>query len=280
VDDGSTDGTSEAARAAAGERQNRLEILRNAAPLGVGAAIVQGYLRAIELDADVAVVLAGDAQMDPSDLAAVIAPVLEGRADYVKGNRFLFQDGMRAFPAARLLGVAAFSVATRLATGLPVSDTQCGYTAIGRRALSQLDWSRAWTGYGYPNALLVRLARLGLRVAEVPVRPIYADEQSKLRPRHLPPIAAMLGREIVRRATEVTLDFLGGLADTALRRYVPARVAAASEGPPGPAAGTAPHHGDAGDARDPRDLREPAGGELVRRPAVHLRPADRVQPPL
>lgn len=189
VDDGSDDATAEVAQAAG---DARLEVRRHERPRGVGAAIAQGYLRALALDADVAVVLAGDGQMDVRDLAAVLAPIRAGRADYVKGNRLAWSGGALAFPLDRLLGVIALGAATRLATGLAVSDAQCGYTAIGRRALAALDWQGAWPSYGYPNDLLVRLSRAGLRVVEVPVRPVYEGAPSKLRLRHLPPILRRL----------------------------------------------------------------------------------------
>jgi len=249
IDDGSTDGTSLAARSV-GDR--RLEIVRNDRPFGVGAAIANGYLRALALDADAAVVMAGDGQMDPNDLSALVTPVLEGRADYAKGNRFAWPSGKRAFPWTRLVGVSLFSLATRLALGLDVHDTQCGYTAIGRRALHTIDWSTLWPSYGYPNDLLAKLSRAELRIVEVPVRPIYADERSKLLPRHLPPIALLLARAAVLRYFPVRVE------DPAHR---PATVAAAS----------------AEDADGARDLLERAGRELVRGAPVHVREAVGVQ---
>lgn len=188
VDDGSEDDTAAVAIAA----DPRVELVRHRAPLGVGAAIAAGYRRARALDADCAVVLAGDGQMDPRDLPALVAPILDASADYAKGDRFSWPDGALAFPLDRLLGAVGLSAATRLATGLSIDDSQCGFTAIGRRALGAIDWTRTWPGYGYPNDLLIRCAALGLRVVEVPVRPIYAGAPSRLSLRHLPPIGRLL----------------------------------------------------------------------------------------
>jgi dolichol-phosphate mannosyltransferase len=251
VDDGSTDGTSRAAREVGDER---VEILRHERPRGVGAAIAAGYARALALGADAAVVLAGDGQMDPRDLPALLAPVLAGEADYAKGNRFAWPSGKRAFPLTRLVGVALFSLATRLSLGLDVHDTQCGYTAIGRRALERIDWSSLWPSYGYPNDLLGRLSRARLRIVEVPVRPLYGDEESKLRPRHLPPIALLLARAAALR-----------VADALRLRYLPLRVEDPSH-PPAALAGTG-----AVDLDGARDLHERAGRELVRGAPVHVR---------
>jgi glycosyltransferase involved in cell wall biosynthesis len=195
IDDGSVDDTGAIARAA----DDRVEVIRHATSRGVGAAIAAGYRRAIDLDARCAVVLAGDGQMDAADLPALVAPVLDGYADYAKGSRISWPGGAAAFPIDRLIGVVALAAATRIATGLRIDDAQCGYTAIGRRALDAIDWTTTWPGFGYPNDLLVRCARLGLRVVEVPVRPIYDGAPSRMSARHVPPIASMLARAMVAR---------------------------------------------------------------------------------
>ncbi len=199
VDDQSPDATCEAARAVP---DARIEIVRHEQNRGVGAAIVTGYRRALETPGgptDALCVMAGDGQMDPGDLARVAAPVTTGEADYVKGNRFLRLDTLRAMPPGRILGGLAFSLATRWATGLPIWDSQCGYTALARAAAARLPLGEVWPGYGYPNDLLGHAAVLGLRVVEVPVRAIYASETSKLRAHHLVGIARVVGRAWRRR---------------------------------------------------------------------------------
>lgn len=194
IDDGSRDGTGELARA----EGERVEVVRHDRPRGVGAAIAHGM--ALAGDADAAVVLAGDGQMDPLDLPALLAPLARGEADLVKGNRLAWPDGALSFPLPRLLGVVALAAATRAATGLAIDDAQCGYVAVGRVALRTLPWAELWPSFGYPNDLLARAAVLGLRVAEVPVRPIYGTERSKLRLKHLPGIAFVVGRAFAARA--------------------------------------------------------------------------------
>lgn len=194
VDDGSRDDTGHRARAA----DPRVEVVRHSAPRGVGAAIASGIWAA--RGAAAAVVLAGDGQMDPRDLDAVVEPVLSGSADFVKGNRLAWPGGALAFPLPRLLGVIAFAAATRAVTGLSIDDAQCGYVALGPRALEAVPWGALWPSFGYPNDLLAHAARLGLRVEEVPVRPIYAGERSHLRLRHLPGVGFVLLRALATRA--------------------------------------------------------------------------------
>lgn len=198
VDDGSRDGT---ARLAADEGRS-VSIVRHAEARGVGAAIAAGYRRAVELGADVVAVMAGDGQMHPDDLEALVAPVVDGRADYAKGNRLDHPDVVRTMPPQRLAASLVLSRLTALAVGLPgLRDSQSGYTAIGRDALSRIDLDAVWPGYGYPNDLLAALIRAGLTSVDVVVRPVYRGEASGLRPWHLATIGWLLGRAYVRRIT-------------------------------------------------------------------------------
>jgi glycosyltransferase involved in cell wall biosynthesis len=171
VDDASADRTFvEASRAG----RRGLEVLRHPRNRGVGAAIATGYRRALELDVDAAAVMAGDGQMDPADLPRLIAPLVDGRADYVKGNRFAGGDVLGVMPPARLVGNVALSLLTKVTSGYwHLFDSQCGYTVASRRALGVIDADGLFPRYGYPNDLLARLNAAQLRVEDVPVRAVY-----------------------------------------------------------------------------------------------------------
>jgi glycosyltransferase involved in cell wall biosynthesis len=199
VDDGCSDRTSEHALAVG---DSRLWIEKHAERRGVGAALVTGYRRALALtdrDTDAICVMAGDGQMHPDDLEAVALPIVRGEADYVKGDRFGDPIVRRSMGVPRWIGGQIFSRLTSAAIGQPISDSQCGFTALARGATLNLDLDGLWTGFGYPNDLLGQLAARSGRIAEVPVRPIYGTETSKLRLRHLPPIFYLVGRAAVRR---------------------------------------------------------------------------------
>jgi len=129
--------------------------------------------------------MAADAQMDPRDLPALLAPLALGEADYVKGNRLQWPLARRAMPWHRWAGNHLLSSLTRKAVGLDVGDSQCGYAALSRGAKQALDWDRLWPGYGYPNDLLSRITTQGFRVREVPVRPIYGEARSGIRLHHV-----------------------------------------------------------------------------------------------
>ncbi len=181
VDDASWDETAEIVKEV---DHPRVHLVRHARNEGVGAAIATGYRIAFERGADVCAVMAGDGQMHPDDLAALLLPVLRGDADYVKGDRLSYPGVHRHMPWTRMLGNFVLALGTRLVTGLSVHDSQCGYTALSRHAAEQLPLQQLWSRYGYPNDLLGMLAQQELTVTEVTVRPVYADEQSGVRLYH------------------------------------------------------------------------------------------------
>lgn len=203
VDDASDDGTAEIARAEAARLGDpRVTVLEHAANRGVGAAIVTGYRLALErggAPTDAFVVMAGDGQMDPRDLPRLVAPIADGSADYVKGNRFLEPTVDVAMPLGRRIGGGVFGKLTSLAVGTKLGDSQCGYTALARAACAKLDLGDLYSRYGYPNDLLGQLGARGLRIAEAPVRAVYAGEASGLRVKHLPRIAFLIARAAYRR---------------------------------------------------------------------------------
>jgi glycosyltransferase involved in cell wall biosynthesis len=194
VDDASTDGTFDAARAFAAEDE-RVWVMRHAVNLGVGAAIMTGYRAALEDGAQAIAVMAGDAQMHPDDLERLAWPVIRGEADYAKGDRFHHPEADRVIPIERSIVGRILSVLTRCAAGLDsLSDSQCGYTVISASAAQKIDLKTVFPRYGYPNDLLGKIARTGLRIRDVPVRPVYGDEESEVRPWHVVVILGIIAR--------------------------------------------------------------------------------------
>jgi glycosyltransferase involved in cell wall biosynthesis len=191
VDDHSTDGTAERARAVG---DPRVEVIVHDANGGVGAAIVTGYQRALETAIDVTCVMAADNQMDPSELETLAGPVARGETDYAKANRLVTGEAWQLIPRGRYLGNAALSLLTKIASGYwHVADSQAGYTALSLDALRRLDLDRIYRRYGFPNDMLVHLNVINARVRDVPSRPIYGvGETSGIRVRHVAPRIAWL----------------------------------------------------------------------------------------
>jgi glycosyltransferase involved in cell wall biosynthesis len=186
VDDASTDATAERARAAG---DPRVEVVVHDRNLGVGAAIVTGYRRALAEGVDATAVMAGDNQMDPAELETLALPVVRGELDYAKANRLFTGSAWRLIPKSRYLGNAVLSLLTKIASGYwHVADSQAGYTVIGLPMLQLLDLDRVYTRYGFPNDMLVHLNVWNARVRDFPSRPIYGvGERSGIRIRRVVP---------------------------------------------------------------------------------------------
>lgn len=173
VDDKSKDRTVEIIKEYL-EKRDDIDLIVHEENQGVGGAIASGYKWARDNDLDVAVVMAGDAQMDPEDLPAICDPVVSGEVDYSKGNRLLSGEAFKKIPKQRYFGNAILSLLTKIASGYwHVADSQTGYTAIGKEALHTLDWDSMYKRYGQPNDILVKLNVYNFRVRDVVIKPVY-----------------------------------------------------------------------------------------------------------
>ena len=149
VDDASTDNTSdEIARCM--EVDPRIEAIALRTNLGVGGALAHAYSWARDQDVDIAVSVDGDGQMDPAEMTRLLDPIVRGEADYAKGNRLIDPQGWSDIPRIRLLGNAALSLLTKVASGYwSVADSQSGYSAAGRASSGtnrlELDVPPIWT---------------------------------------------------------------------------------------------------------------------------------------
>lgn len=158
IDDGSRDGTAAIARAAGAH------VVSLPVNSGQGAALQTGYLVAERVGADVVVTMDADGQHDPSQLPALVAPILEERADFVVGSRRL--GDYEADSMARDAGITLYTRLLNLLGGTEISDIANGYRAIRAEMLPVL----AFTEEQFHNPeLLLGAARAGFRVTEVPV---------------------------------------------------------------------------------------------------------------
>lgn len=156
------------------KKRSRILLLNHQINRGVGAAIVSGYKWCCVNNIDIAVVMAGDGQMDPEDLPALISPVACNEADYSKGNRLFTGEAWKKIPKIRYFGNSALSFLTKIASGYwHIADSQSGYTAINSKLLHLVNWDQTYKRYGCPNDYLVRLNICNARVRDVPVKPIY-----------------------------------------------------------------------------------------------------------
>jgi glycosyltransferase involved in cell wall biosynthesis len=193
VNDHSTDRTAEESC------QNGATYVASCRCHGVGAAIKSGYAEALKRGADVVVVVAGDGQHEPHEIASLVNPILEGAADYVVGDRLANCEigmGIRPF---RYVGNRLLSELTHWIVGFDVRDSQCGFTAAARDTLEKFDLDWVSDSWGVPNDFLFECARLGLRVKYVRVSAMLGYRHSYIRTRsYVPRMIFILARGALR----------------------------------------------------------------------------------
>ncbi|MBC2703246.1 glycosyltransferase family 2 protein [Desulfobacula sp.] len=156
------------------ENNKKVVLIEHKTNQGVGGAIASGYKWARDNEMDMAVVMAGDGQMNPDDLPALLDPVADGIADYSKGNRLFTGEAFSKIPTIRYFGNGFLSLLTKIASGYwNIADSQSGYTVINKKALKAIDWDLMYKRYGQPNDVLVKLNVENFKVADVPVEPVY-----------------------------------------------------------------------------------------------------------
>jgi glycosyltransferase involved in cell wall biosynthesis len=149
---------------------------------GRGAAVQTGYELALMSDMDVVAVLDGDGQMDPDILDTILDPVVDGDADYAKGNRLISRRHCVQMSNWRLFGNVVLTVLTKIASGhWNMRDPQNGYTAISTTALEQLSLNDLFDDYGFLNDILIHLDAHGMTIQDVPMEALYGDESSGIR---------------------------------------------------------------------------------------------------
>lgn len=207
VNDGSPDGLAEVL---AGLQRGRsttpvVHVVPHERNLGLAHAMRSGFARARQLHADIVVKMDGDGQMDAALLPRLLGPIVEGEADFTKGNRFYHRRFVRDMPGIRKVGNAALSFVAKLASGYwHVFDPSNGYLAVRGEVLDLIEPDNLGPGYFFEISFLLEAYLAGAVLLDVPMPARYSDEVSSLSPRRVlvdfPPrlVAATLRRFLVR----------------------------------------------------------------------------------
>jgi glycosyltransferase involved in cell wall biosynthesis len=169
IDDGSTDRTAAIARAAGAE------VVTLPVQRGLARAFLAGLDRAVALGADVVVNTDGDHQYRGEDIASLVVPVLEGRADLVVGARPV--SAIASFSPMKKLLQKLGSAATRMVSGTEVEDAPSGFRAMSREAAMRL---HVFNRYTYTVETIIQAGRKGMRVISVPVQVNTVTRPSRL----------------------------------------------------------------------------------------------------
>jgi glycosyltransferase involved in cell wall biosynthesis len=206
INDGSRDGTGERIREVA-SKDGRIVLINHEINKGVGAAIVTGYARSLKDGMDITAVMAGDNQMDPLELPKLLDPVVDGEADYSKGNRLRSRDTAKGMSSWRYFGNNLLTYMTRIAAGnARISDPQNGYTAISNHVFKTMRPESIFTWYGYCNDMLVKLSAYGFVIRDVEIPARYGRERSGISyPKYIYRISRLLFNELMWRLNHQNL---------------------------------------------------------------------------
>lgn len=136
--------------------------------LGVGSATQTGFKAASKLQADVVITMDADGQHSAENIEALITPIINLEAQVVFGNRF---GNLAEMPITRNLGNRFLSLITKLASGISVQDSQCGFRAYNAHILPKLVLHQR--GYEVCSEIICEVGRNRLNYAQVPVKTIY-----------------------------------------------------------------------------------------------------------
>lgn len=179
VDDACPDGSGTLVRNECADP--RVAVFWHESNLGVGGAVMTGYQAALADGMDIVVKVDGDGQMDPALIPYFIAPILNGQADYTKGNRFYDLKHIGQMPGIRLFGNMALSFMSKLSSGYwNLFDTTNGFTAIHSKAAKRIPFDKVSQRYFFETDLLFRLNIIRAVVIDIPMDASYGSEKSNL----------------------------------------------------------------------------------------------------
>jgi len=214
VDDGSKDMTAKVAE------QAGAIVVKHKKNLGIGPARATIFKKALQLDADILVMLDADGQHNPDDIPRIIEPILKDDADITVGCRISNEGHM---PLYRRLGLRVFNKTISLAIGEKITDTQSGFLALSKKAYKTIFFTDK--GMGISVEFWHEVVRKGLPFKEIPIVINYDVENgSTFNPvRHGLSILSFLIKKLAQRHPLSLFGLPGGILLTmglALTLYV------------------------------------------------------------
>jgi glycosyltransferase involved in cell wall biosynthesis len=163
VDDGSQDMTSYIAEHAGAE------VIHLSKNHGKSYAVLRGFDRARQLNADIVVMLDGDSQHHPEEIPRMVSPILEEEVDLVIGSRFLNEENK--IPFYRTVGQKTLNRITKMASSYNATDSQSGFRALNSKALDC--FTAEPTGYSIESVMISHMSDRGMKITEIPISVEY-----------------------------------------------------------------------------------------------------------
>ena len=163
------------------QKDSRIILISHQLNQGVGGAMISGFQKALELNAQIVIKIDGDGQMSDYDLIPLLTPLINGEADFAKGNRFRNFQSLRAMPLVRQIGNMGLSFLVKAATGYwNIFDPTNGFIAIRHETLRSLPFKRLHKRYFFETSLLGELYLVNAVIKDLPYPAVYGDEVSNL----------------------------------------------------------------------------------------------------
>ncbi|KKG56904.1 glycosyltransferase family 2 protein [Methanosarcina mazei] len=173
IDDGSSDRTARIAEKAGAH------VIVHEANKGKGAALKTGFAAAADLGADIIVTMDSDGQHNPSDIPKLVAPIIDGYAEMVNGSRYLTHQDKNT-PIYRRFGQTILDTATKMNSGLKITDSQSGFRAFSASTKNVFRFKAR--GMAIESEMLADAGRSGLRITEVEIGVRYDVDGSTMSP--------------------------------------------------------------------------------------------------
>ncbi len=184
----------------------KITILQHEKNLGVGAAVKSGLEYAASQNHQIMVKIDGDGQMPSAKIFDLILPLVEGFADYTKGNRLSGTTSVASMPKIRLFGNLGLSFFIKMASGYwDVIDPTNGFIAIRKETYQLIKEQKISNGYFFESSMLCALGLFGAKVKDISMPSFYPHNKSSLSIAktffEFPPkiIRALIKRVLVRK---------------------------------------------------------------------------------
>lgn len=159
----------------------KLQVVNHLVNQGVGGAMISGYKKSLELGSDITIKMDGDGQMTAANIPKLIRPLIEGKADFTKGNRFRDLKALKSMPLVRRIGNLGLSFLIKAASGYwNIFDPTNGFTAIKNEVLSEVNFDKLHKRYYFETSMIAELYFSNAVILDVPMKAFYGDEVSGL----------------------------------------------------------------------------------------------------
>jgi dolichol-phosphate mannosyltransferase len=160
---------------------SKIYIVNHPTNQGVGGAMISGYKKSLELGADITIKMDGDGQMEAVNIDRLLQPLIEGKADFSKGNRFRDLRALQAMPPVRRIGNLGLSFLIKAASGYwNLFDPTNGFTAIKNETLALVNFNKLHKRYYFETSMIAELYFCNAVIFDVPMKAKYGDEVSGL----------------------------------------------------------------------------------------------------